>query len=436
MPRRRISLAVAASVVVTALAAGCTGGSTPGAGRSSPSSASASAGAARTASPTPEPDLVRLADAKLLAAQYDYEAALQLLADDISAQARQLAADIAQEQARAVPWPKPTEVSHLFYHSLIVDPARAFAPNESGRRGYAAYMVTLHEFQAQLEQIHQRGFVMVHPQRLVAKDAAGVMTPQILRLPPGKTPFVLSVDDVSYYAYMNDAGFASNLTLKDGRVTNTYVDAAGATQFGSFDVSTVVDDFVREHPDFAYRGDKGSIALTGYNGILGYRTSVREYGDSERTRSEQRKAKAVADVMREQGWHFASHTWGHINMTTSSLGRIQADTARWEQEVRPLVGPTDELIFPFGADIAGAEKYTMANPKFALLHGDAGFNYFFPIDASTLFWSQLGPQYWRQARINVDGISMQRELDGATTPLRSFFDTRSTIDKHRPLPLP
>lgn len=86
----------------------------------------------------------------------------------------------------------------------------------------------------------------------------------------------LSVDDVSYYSYMDGAGFVSNLVLKDGRVTNTYVDARGNMHFGSFDVSTVVDDFVCEHPDFAYHGDKGTIALTGDNGILGYRSSVRE----------------------------------------------------------------------------------------------------------------------------------------------------------------
>ena len=104
--------------------------------------------------------------------------------------------------------------------------------------------------------------------------------------------------------------------------------------------------------------------------------------------------------------------------------------------MRPLVGPIDELIFPFGADIGGAEKYTMSNPKFAFLHGEAAFDYFFPIDASTLFRTQLTPQYFRQARINVDGISMQRELDGAVTTLRSLFDTRSTLDKLRPLPLP
>ena len=79
-------------------------------------------------------------------------------------------------------------MSHLFYHSLIVDPARAFAEGEPRRVGYAQYMVTIGEFRAQIEQIYQRGYVLVHPQRLVTKDAAGTLRRARLQLPPGKTP--------------------------------------------------------------------------------------------------------------------------------------------------------------------------------------------------------------------------------------------------------
>ena len=32
--------------------------------------------------------------------------------------------------------------------------------------------------------------------------------------------------------------------------------------------------FHRRDPDFSYRGAKGTIALTGYDGILGYRTDI------------------------------------------------------------------------------------------------------------------------------------------------------------------
>lgn len=166
-------------------------------------------------------------------------------------------------------------MSHLFYHSLIIDPARALAKSQPQRVGYAEYMVTISEFRAQLKQIYQHGYVLVRPQRLVTKSANGSMKQATLMLPPGKKPLVLSVDDVNYYEYMTGAGFASNLTLKNGQVTNTYRDAAGHDHLGAYDVPTVVDEFVQKHSDFSYRGDKGILAVTGYSGVLGYRSSVR-----------------------------------------------------------------------------------------------------------------------------------------------------------------
>ena len=49
---------------------------------------------------------------------------------------------------------------------------------------------------------------------------------------------------------------------------------------------------------------------------------------------------------------------------------------------------------------------------------------------------QLTPGSLRQARIDVDGITLQRSLDRRTHVLDVFFDPRSTIDPHRPLPVP
>lgn len=371
-----------------------------------------------------------------LAAGYDYAGAARLLHGDHSPAAQRALKAVAHAQELARRWQDPLNVSHLFYHSLIVDPARAFAGSQPERAGYAQYMVTLEEFRAQLEQIYRHGYVLVHPQRLFAKDAAGILRPATVMLPPGRKPLVLSVDDVNYYTYMQGAGFASNLTLKDGQVTNTYVDAQGRTHLGAYDVPTVIDDFVRQHPDFSYRGDKGTIAETGYNGVLGYRSSVREYGDTAEARAQGQEAKAVATALKAEGWHFASHSWGHINLTTSSLARIEADARLWDAEVRPLVGPTDEFVYPFGADISGMRPYSSSNAKFRFLHDTEGFDYFFPIDATKPAWSQLAGNTWRQARIDIDGISMQRELDGQHTPLENFFDTRRTIDPMRPLPVP
>ncbi|SER95908.1 hypothetical protein SAMN05443377_12233 [Propionibacterium cyclohexanicum] len=414
---------------MSVLVAGCAQSAPGAAGRA----ATGASPVTPTPSPTPDP---ALGIARLKLAQYDYEGARQALKDSNSPEATSLRATIDAQDAAAVEWPDNSTISHLFYHSLIVDPARAFAPTQQQRKGFAEYMVTINEFTKQLQQIYDRGFVLVQPTRYVMPDASGALTYRPIRIPAGKKPLVLSIDDENYYEYMIGAGFASNFTVDDrGQVENTYTDASGKTVLGDYDVPTVVDSFVRAHPDFAYHGDKGILGITGYNGVLGYRSSVKSYGESAHTREEQQKATSVAAALKTDGWTFASHTWGHINATKSSLAQITADTKLWDAEVRPILGDTPQLIFPFGADISGLAQYAPGNAKYDFFRKD-GFRYYYPIDASRPYWAQLTRDSYRQARINVDGITMQRELDGKTTVLDGFFDTRSVIDPARPIPTP
>ena len=382
------------------------------------------------------PDAAPLRRARLLLAEYDYAGATAALAQQNGSPAKALSARIAAAKARSRVWPDDTTISHIFYHSLVVDPPRAFRRDTQGI-GFSQYMVSLHEFTAQLHQMYRRGYVLVHPERIAAPGPNGAMRYLPIMLPPGKKPLVLSLDDTSYYTSGTDRGFANKLIVDSrGRVKNTYTDAAGTTVVGDYDCIPIIDDFVRAHPDFSYHGDKGSIGLTGYEGILGYRTSVHDYGDTAATQRAQREAKTVADAIKDEGWNFASHTWGHINMTRDSLATIRSDAERWDDEVRPLIGRTHELIYPFGADISDVTPYSTANAKYVFLHRVEHFDYFFNVDASRDAWMQLTPGSLRQARIDIDGITLQRSLDGHTHVLDAFFNPRSTIDPLRPLPVP
>ncbi|MCH8614152.1 polysaccharide deacetylase family protein [Arsenicicoccus dermatophilus] len=437
---RRVAGRVAAllGALVAITSAGCSvepRGATTTTGAGSGRAATNTPSPTSTPSPTPTVDVV--AQARTQAAQHDYDAAIRTLAAATTPQARAELARVQALKAKAVRWPDNTTIPHLFYHSAAVDPRRAFAAPGSEAVGFSQYMTSVGELRKQLEQMHARGWVLVHPQRIAARGADGIMRPQPILLPPGKKPVVLSLDDLSYYEYMVGKGFANVLVAKpDGRVVNTYTDVAGRTVEGSFDCPPIIDDFVREHPDFSYRGDKGSIAMTGYNGVLGYRTSIRTYGDTPATRAAQAEATVVAAAMKRNGWQFASHSWGHINMTRSDLGRIKADAARWDAEVRPILGDTPLMIYPFGADIGDASPYSPGNPKFAFLHGTEKFDYFFGVDGTTPHWVQLSGQVFRQSRANVDGISLQRALDGRRTAITQFFDARPTMDPARPLPVP
>src|SRR5699024_8368201 len=54
--------------------------------------------------------------------------------------------------ANPVEWEDNATVSHLFFHSLVVDPDRAF-DGDAEAAGYLDYMVTIDEFNEILEQL-------------------------------------------------------------------------------------------------------------------------------------------------------------------------------------------------------------------------------------------------------------------------------------------
>lgn len=393
------------------------------------SSSGESAAPEETEEPEVPTDEQEVARAAVMTAQYDYDAAIGVLQPLESPEAKDALAAAMRAKEAAVVWADNSAISHIFFHSLWVDPAQA--AGSSSRQGYLDYMVTLDEFNKMLEQIYENDWVLVSPYDISTFDDNGVMTYNDILLPEGKKPLVLSIDDVSYYEYMEGDGFPTKLFINaEGKVVNSYTDASGKTVEGAYDMMPVVDEFLLEHPDFSYRGAKGIIGLTGYNGILGYRTSPSEYPDSPTLKEDQATATEVANAMKEDGWLFASHSWGHISMTKSSMDRIDADSKLWDEEVRPLIGDTDLFIYAFGADIAGVEKYSMDNPKFKKLK-DYGFDYYFPIDASAPHWMQLTDDSLRQARINVDGLRMGFDKTGKNQALAPFFNIDSVIDPVR-----
>ena len=311
---------------------------------------------------------------------------------------------------------------------------------------YNQVMTTVEEFKKITQSMYDKGFVMVRLEDMAKKNADGVMEVQDIMLPPGKQPFVLSQDDVSYYHYMDGDGMASKLVLdENGEVKNEYIEDDGSISVGDYDMVPLIDSFVKEHPDFSYKGAKGILALTGYNGVLGYRTDMSYKTQPEdlnadkkqwlaehpdfKLKKERAAAKKVAAAMKENGWEFASHTWGHLNVGEISMERLKTDTRKWKNNVERVVGKTDKIIFAFGADLAGVEGYG-GNEKFEYLKKQ-GFDYYCNVDSSR-YWVQITDQYLRQGRRNLDGYRMYYNPD----MLADLFDASEVFDPARPTPVP
>ncbi len=389
-----------------------------------------------------------LAKAKVMAMQYDYDGAIELLKSqpdyEGDSEMKKAAEDFEAEKATCTPWPI-SEVTHVFYHTLVYDTDKAF-DGDSDSGGYNQVMTTVDEFDKITQSMYEKGFVMVSLEDMAKKNEEGVMQSQAIMLPPGKKPFVLSQDDVSYYHYMDGDGMATKLVLdENGEVKNEYIEDDGSVSVGDYDMVPLIDSFVKEHPDFSYKGAKGIIALTGYNGILGYRTDI-SYQERPDDLNEDKKkwldahpdfdlekeregAKAVAEAMKANGWEFASHTWGHLNVGAIEIERLQADTQKWMDNVAPLVGGSDKIIFAFGADIIDSvENYS--GEKFDYLKSQ-GFDYFCNVDSSQ-YWVQLTDSYLRMGRRNLDGYRMYYNPD----MLSDLFDAGEVFDSSRPTPVP
>lgn len=381
-----------------------------------------------------------LSQASLLAAGYDYDKAIELLntSEQWKDDPKVTAAIAEYEEIKGtLVRQNIKEITHVFFHSLIIDTSKAF-DGDSREAGYNQMMTTKEEFIKMMNSMYERGFVLVRLHDMAYETTAGDGSVKLVEgdimLPPGKKAFVLSEDDVCYYEYMDGDGFATRMVIgKDGKPTTEMKLDDGSVVTGEFDVVPILEAFIEEHPDFSYRGARGILAFTGYNGILGYRTAA-SYSDSPTYEADREMAAKVAQCLRDTGWELASHSWGHRNMGTISMEHFKQDTDKWETEVESLIGPTDIILFPFGSDIGDWHSYSPDNERFKYLKS-VGFRYFCNVD-SHQYWVQMGSDYMRQGRRNLDGYRMYYDLtDPEADHLSDLFDVEDVFDKSRPTPV-
>lgn len=402
-----------------------------------------------------------LATAEEMAMGYDYDGAIDLIKSvegyDQDADLIAAAANYTAKKSTLVTV-DVTNVPHIFYHSLINDTGRAFNVSVLGQSavdGQNAWMTTVEEFDKILQEMYDRGYVFVRLRDLVVEtvDEQGNVTFKKntnLKLPEGKKPVVLSLDDLSYYHSYKDAGYPNKLVVdENGDVKCEYTDVSGNTTIGDYDVVPRLETFLKEHPDGAYKGARGMIALTGYNGVFGYRTDV-AYKTGENLTADQQvwldqhpdfdwdkevaEATKVAEAMKEAGWEFASHTWGHLSVTGKSVETLATDHEKWKNTVEAIVGKTDTIIFAHGADIGSWQDYSDDNPQYAY-YKSQGFNFFCNVDGSQKAWIQIREDYVRQGRINLDGYMLYKATQGLTDVTEDFFDADEIFDSARPTPV-
>ena len=287
------------------------------------------------------------------------------------------------------------DVAHIFFHPLITDPKVAFTGEANQAKGNNDWMITVEEFKRSLDELYKHHYILIDPHDAYDFNSKPIKK-KSLKLPKGKKPLILSIDDMNYYEYMRGNGYADRLVLdKYNHVVSETKDKDGkVTQSESNDIVPILNQFVKKHPDFSLNGQKGVVGLTGYNGVLGYRTNELDSKDYSK-RKEQ--AIKVANAMKRDGWTFASHSWGHIDFANSSYDRIVKDTERWKKEVTPIIGKTDLFIFPHGAQDRGSAGYQYLENK-------AGFKFLAGVGPNN--FTDIGEDSVYQDRVAMDGLNL------------------------------
>ena len=363
-----------------------------------------------------------LARAEVMAASYDYDGAIALInsfSGNIGGYPQLQDAQAKYEYSKQllVPWDDPATIQNLSFNSLICDTGRAFYDDEFGS-AMKKNFVTLAEFRTILERLYENDYVLVTINDFieVTTSESGITAYNYkeLYLPEGKKPLVLTQTNLSYNLYLVDGdgdmvadkdgiGIASKMLLdSDGNVVCEFINTDGSTVTGEYDLVPILDAFVKEHPDFSYRGAKAVLALTGYNGLFGYRT----HPDGRMTFGEEEYEKnvatiqSIANALTNSGYELACYTYANESYGTFSVSQIQSDISKWLEQVVPILGNIDTLVLAQNSDIGSGMLYS--GEKFDYLKS-AGFNYFIGYCSEGNPFTFIADDYVRQGRLTVSG---------------------------------
>ncbi len=324
-------------------------------------------------------------------------------------------------------------VEHLFFHPVIAYPELAF-DGDRQEKGLDDWMVTVDEFNKILNSVYERGYVLVDIGDVwsegVNENGEARMVKNTLYLPEGKKPLIVSYDDPNYYEYMLQNGFTYKLIIgEDGKLWSWGLDPQGNEVVSrDLDAITILDKFVEEHPDFSPFGAKASLSVTGFEGIMGYRTNTESEGwtaEKEANRHKEIEAvKPIVEELKRTGWTFGCHTWAHIRLGSRSLEEIQTDMDRWFDEVGSLIGETSILFYPYGDRPDGGD-WSQTGPAFQYLQSK-GFRVFCSVGVESFSFIKKDICAVICDRLHPDGTTLRSEA--ALKRYEQFYDAREIID--------
>ena len=271
------------------------------------------------------------------------------------------------------------EIEYIFFHPLILDSQKGFDTRKNNTRKLYNLFITTDEFKKCLEKLYENDYILVDifdVYKEVYKEGKFKVQRQDLKIPKGKKPFILFVDDLSYNGYMlNSTSSKLVLDESDFKIKSLSIEDWKEVLSDDKEIIPILNKFIEEHEDFSLNNAKGVISLTGSEGVFGYNTGKYARRNEKNVETLRRlskdifDAKKVADKLKEDGWKFACHTYDLINFKNVTTDYIKNDIENWFKYVSNIVGTTNIFVYPYDNSInEGDERFKYLNSN--------GFNIF------------------------------------------------------------
>lgn len=239
------------------------------------------------------------------------------------------------------------EVPHFFTHQIINNPKKAFQSKLSHH--FDKDCITHNELKNFLQEMYNNNFCLVDIFDVVKVDENGASLKD-LYVPLGKKPFLLSFDDMSYDN--------SGMGLSDKIILDENGEFASLTKANEPQIEydkefvCIIEDFIKDHPDFSCRNARVIICPTGYDGILGYRINKTGYSREK----DIEEIKPLIEKLKSLNYHFGCHTYNHIQVCYQSDNVLYADLKKYQDEIISLIGETPIFCFPCGSGVTKGSK--------------------------------------------------------------------------------
>ena len=274
------------------------------------------------------------------------------------------------------------KIECICVRSLIADSDVAF----SGR--YHSTNTNLHltikEFEKILENLYERGYVLVDVEDLIDQSDPTFLLERNLKVPKGKKPLIVVIEDLQYGVADYRCGTCRRLVLNDeNQVCGEYQNNAGETVVSrTAEAIGLLDVFVEKNPDFTYDGAKGIISVSGHEACFGYVVAAGELEDRNAALSAanlphedidfaREKVMEIKNVLADNGWKFASCTYSYIADCRNTEKQVLIDDfVKWQDQIGSLFGEVHILVYPNGNYIYGTDDR-------AVYFKNRGFRIFF-----------------------------------------------------------